>query len=706
MKSFSFVVLADSHIRSETETNPAYPSDRSANTRHAYAMRKIRQIAPDFVIHLGDVVHPIPALASHDSALKTAREHYDSLDCPVYVTPGNHDVGDKPNSWVPAPNADSNSHDHFETTWGKPWRAFDYHDNRFLILNTSLMNTELAPEVEQEKWLEQDLVSSRRAGKRIFVSMHYPLYIDSPAENDHYDNIAEPARSRLLCLLADHGVEAVFCGHAHTFFYNRFRDMDLYTVPSLTFVRPGYSELFQIPPGPEREYGRYDTDKLGFMLVSVTAREHRLRLIHTYGRGENEELTPWDGLRLQEAAVAVPEFVSPVGVTLRHTWAHSYELPFDNLDEFNRKLARNDHWLPALWEMGIQRVRLPVDDLSDDNRRRRISALIEKGFRFTFFSAGMPSDRIREILRRHHRLMEAWEVIVPQYRMAEVLRDIETIKADIPVRTYLSKLAHTSQADFDDGTHFHHFADHGFNFEDLPFIKTSLDKHPGGGAIDGVVFSSGRQSILLENIQAAAGVLGVDGAAVIVQVVFPRVDEGVICDRDQDVANLAAEALAAAHAVNKAIVFFDTFVDHDRGYYPRHGLLDRRYNPRIGLHVLSRLRDVLQTMGPIDTAETIASLDGIRAVAIHAADRKCVLVMSEGSEATLELSAAEIAVDDQDRLHWIDLASGNKYAVQLRRSAADPQRLTIDPNPTFGAPGVLTITQPGQAGNGEMKIED
>jgi 3',5'-cyclic AMP phosphodiesterase CpdA len=120
MKPFSFVVLADSHIRSETETSPAYPSDQSANTRHAYAMRKIRQIAPDFVIHLGDVVHPIPALASHESALKTARKHYDSLDCPVYVTPGNHDVGDKPNSWVPAPHADSNSHGHFEAAWGMP----------------------------------------------------------------------------------------------------------------------------------------------------------------------------------------------------------------------------------------------------------------------------------------------------------------------------------------------------------------------------------------------------------------------------------------------------------------------------------------------------------------------------------------------------------------------------------------------------------
>ena len=177
----------------------------------------------------------------------------------------------------------------------------------------------------------------------------------------------------------------------------------------------------------------------------------------------------------------------------------------------------------------------------------------------------------------------------------------------------------------------------------------------------------------------------------IVQVVFPRVDEGVLCDRDQDVANLAAQSLAAAYAVKDALVFFDTFVDHDRGYYPRHGLLDRRYNARIGLHVLSHLGDVLQAMGPIDYAKPIAASDGVLAVAIHANDCSCVLVIPGGSEATLELSAAEIDVGDRGRLHWLDLASGRKHKVQLSRSAADPDRLTIDPNPTLGAPGVLTI---------------
>jgi hypothetical protein len=688
MNPFSFVVLADTHIRSETEANPAYPSDRTANTRHAYAMRKIRQIAPAFVIHLGDVVHPIPALAGHDSALRTAREHYDSLDCPVHVTPGNHDVGDKPNSLVPAPDADSNSHAHFQAAWGKPWAAFDFQNCRFVILNSSLMNSGLAAETEQQQWLEQDLAESRRNGKRIFVCMHYPFFIDSPTEDDHYDNIAEPARSRLLGLLADYGVEAVFSGHAHVFFYNRFREMDLYTVPSLTFVRPGYSELFQIPPGADREYGRFDTGKLGFMLVSITARDHRLRLIHTNGKGENEELTHWDGRRLQEMESSSSQ-VSPVGVTLRHTWANSYELPFDNLDEFNRKLARNDHWLPALWEAGIQRLRLPLGDLAREDRRQRIAALIKKGFRFTFFSAGVPAHRTLETVKRHHRLMEAWEIIAPQYRLAEVIEDVKSLKAAIGVRVYLSKLAHTSREDFDHGTHFHHFADQGFAFEDLPVVKTQLAQHPDGGVVDGVVFSTRRYADLPQNMAKAAGVLKTRGAAVIVQAIFPRVDEGVISDRDPDVAHLAAISLVAARAVKGTVVFFDTFVDHDRGYYPRHGLLDRRYNPRIGLHVLSHLQDVLQVLGQIDYARTIASPPGVGAVAVQAGDCRVALVMPENPGTPLELGIAEIAVGDRDRAQWLDLASGKKVKVKLCRSSANPHYVAISPNPESRAPGML-----------------
>jgi hypothetical protein len=46
------------------------------------------------------------------------------------------------------------------------------------------------------------------------------------------------------------------------------------------------------------------------------------------------------------------------------------------------------------------------------------------------------------------------------------------------------------------------------------------------------------------------------------------------------------EAVRAARRHPGAAIFLDTFMDHDRGYYPRHGLIDRRFDPRPALYAL------------------------------------------------------------------------------------------------------------------------
>jgi hypothetical protein len=50
----------------------------------------------------------------------------------------------------------------------------------------------------------------------------------------------------------------------------------------------------------------------------------------------------------------------------------------------------------------------------------------------------------------------------------------------------------------------------------------------------------------------------------------------------------------AAYSQPRTRVFLDTFMDLDRGYFPRHGLYDRRWNPRKGAHVLANLKAVLE----------------------------------------------------------------------------------------------------------------
>src|SRR5690242_12583109 len=63
---------------------------------------------------------------------------------------------------------------------------------------------------------------------------------------------------------------------------------------------------------------------------------------------------------------------------------------------------------------------------------------------------------------------------------------------------------------------------------------------------------------------------------------------------DADTARRVADTVLAAWALGDRLsVFLDTFADHDRGYYPRHGLVDRAYDPRPAANVLKHLVEML-----------------------------------------------------------------------------------------------------------------
>ena len=106
----------------------------------------------------------------------------------------------------------------------------------------------------------------------MFVFAHYPLYLSARDEPDYYDNIDEPARSRLIELLAQYPVEGYYAGHVHNFFYNYLNGMHQFVLPSTGIIRTDYMEFFRTPP--TREMGSFDPAKLGFFWVDVYADRH------------------------------------------------------------------------------------------------------------------------------------------------------------------------------------------------------------------------------------------------------------------------------------------------------------------------------------------------------------------------------------------------------------------------------------------------
>jgi metallophosphoesterase superfamily enzyme len=70
---FSFVVVADTHVNeSDNVSSSPFETNHLANERSRFVFQDIAAMnpAPEFVVHLGDIVHPMPALPTFMQAVE------------------------------------------------------------------------------------------------------------------------------------------------------------------------------------------------------------------------------------------------------------------------------------------------------------------------------------------------------------------------------------------------------------------------------------------------------------------------------------------------------------------------------------------------------------------------------------------------------------------------------------------------------------
>jgi hypothetical protein len=82
----------------------------------------------------------------------------------------------------------------------------------------------------------------------------------------------------------------------------------------------------------------------------------------------------------------------------------------------------------------------------------------------------------------------------------------------------------------------------------------------------------------------------------------------------------------------------DTFIDHDRGYFPRVGLYDRRLNPRKGSHVIRNLCSAVNTYGPEIKILDHRVEDEWKIIEFQSKYTKYWLYLPQSKNAQLELS--------------------------------------------------------------------
>lgn len=584
---FDFAVVTDTHVNfAEHECNSEFDVNKGANGRLRHVIRDLNRRELAFVIHLGDIVHPVPALPDlYARAADAFKSIAGALRHPLHLVPGNHDIGDKPIAWGPAGVVCDDFISLWKNTFGPNHLSFDVGPCRFILIDAQIINSGLPGETEQCAWLEAELKDASALSKRVFLNLHYPPFLCEPDEKEHFDNIAEPGRSWLLGLVERHAVEAVFSGHVHNFWYNRHAGTDFYALPSTAFVRQDYTEIYRATPPPETHGGRADLEKLGYFLIHVYEHAHFFELVRTNGEIMAADDT-CDGSDFPPGIVH--PHLTPnhrFGIDMRQNWLEAVEVPpSGSLDEFDRKKVRNDYALLALLEMGVARVRIPAFDLLDPDHRRRLDACRYLGLHFTLFSFGLPDAQLLDAVRNAAGLVDIWEIADTVAALPETVRRAAPLAEDAGIKLFVSKIRSKEDVE-SSGGNYHHMIVHGFKPEDAAHISM-IGALPG---VHGLVFRvEGDTAPDLAATQALEVCRPLKMAASL----HIRMMTGKPGDTQDDeawTASRAGESVALSTVHEDVQIYLDTFADVDRGYYRRLGVVDRFYNPRAAFHVIREL---------------------------------------------------------------------------------------------------------------------
>lgn len=636
------VVISDTHylLRPELQGGE-WQSIREFPGRAERALRLAAALGADAVVHLGDVTHEYPETGEAQRSREGAKAQFAALGLRPYVAPGNMDIGDKPDPTSPAEWVTPETLAAWDATFGRSWQSFDLHDVHGIVLNSCIMNGPLPQAEEQRRWLEADLEANR--GKRIVLFQHHPIFFVDPAERagGMYNSLDDLARTWLLDLMREYGVEMAFAGHTHFVAVNHYGVTRLFTAPSTTTSRAGLVEAFTVSP-PDR--GRSDLPKLGFYLVRDTGPDTGLAddaapqtadqpaaptpnpraSVHLIRTGlDTPALDPDDprALVLTRTSRDLPQ--SPLGIVASHPIGHFTPGPVI-WPSVVRQRVRDDWRFEALLEIGARRLRVPESDLAEPSERPRLEVLRAEGVDVVPYWLWTGRLDLPAAVTPHRDLVDEVEVLFTGDPLpgADCLRQIDRLQQD-GLRVTLSTAIRTRAAN----NHYHTRTRVGYLPDELPALDRALAEH--GAHVDRVVVrlsakrSPWDEAAALRALPPLPNVGAIDLA-----LDFPDQDEVAH-------ASLAAEALFATAALPGAHLWLGPLLDMDRSMDVSHGLLDRLSNPRPAFHVVRLLNSILFATPPPDgyrVLETPTTPDlpvgpGVRTLALTAGDKRLWLCL-------------------------------------------------------------------------------
>lgn len=215
-KPFFFIQISDTQLG-------FYPKKLQQEIAlYEKAVAEVNRLKPDFVVITGDLVNN----AKDENQLSEFKRitAMISKKIPVYVIPGNHDVGNTPTQ------EDVNF---YNNIYGYEKFSFEHNKSRFIGFNSNFIkaNTPVLEQAQYE-WLEQELAKAKDA-KHIVLFSHHPFFISKPDEPEAYFNIGLKTRNQYLALFKKYGVDVVFAGHLHQNGFGKYEDMEMVTTSAI-----------------------------------------------------------------------------------------------------------------------------------------------------------------------------------------------------------------------------------------------------------------------------------------------------------------------------------------------------------------------------------------------------------------------------------------------------------------------------------------
>jgi hypothetical protein len=392
--------------------------------------------------------------------------------------------------------------------------------------------------------------------------------------------------------------------------------------------------------------------------------------VRTYGRTlEAGAALPDQGPSVRALHSKESPIIS-VGIDMRQPWAEELEIaPSGAVDEFERKKARNDAPIQALWEMGIRRLRVPLQDLLDARIRRRMEIMRRLGHVFHVYCYNAPQGAAQDAIVVHDDLIDVLEVVINWEHAATAIAEIAELRRISGCRVFLSRVNRKDSSKHD-GARFNHLISHGFSLSERDELGDFIAVETHAEAVDGFMFRVPRHVPPAEAAaegREAARALG-KTACLYVKTVAASPAEAF----DDEAANAArfAEAVFAGAACTGVDVILDTFADVDRGYFCRVGLVDRRFNPKLGSRIVGHLVALMNGAEWQLSGAGWDTEDGARFCCAENRSRDRLALVLPGTDGTdLSALAADKAFTGARPADWVNLESG-----RIREWTAGAQR--------------------------------